>query len=86
VGNLLYLVVPAAVAAAIIAVIVLRNRKPTSMEAGIEAFSRELKALAPERGGGAGGANTGANANGSTGANGSAGTNSEPERDRGHPG
>jgi preprotein translocase subunit SecG len=50
VGNLLYLVVPAMVAAAIIVVIVLRNRKPSSMEAGIDAFSRELRALAPERG------------------------------------
>ena len=48
-GNLLYLVVPAVVAAVLIALIVLRNRKPTSMEAGIDAFSRELKALAPER-------------------------------------
>lgn len=27
----------------------LRERKPSSMESGIEEFSREMKALAPER-------------------------------------
>lgn len=51
--NLLYLV--AAVIVSVIGglVIFLRNRKPTSMEAGIDAFHRELKALAPERRGAA---------------------------------
>lgn len=28
----------------------LRERKPATMESGIEEFSREMKALAPERG------------------------------------
>ena len=39
-------------------IILYRHRKPRSMESGIEEFSRELRALAPERrdaeGGGAG--------------------------------
>ena len=38
-------------------VIFLRNRKPTSVEAGIDAFNRELKALAPERRGDGGRSN-----------------------------
>ena len=47
-ANLLYLAGVIVVSALISLVIVFRNRKPTSMEAGIDAFHRELKALAPE--------------------------------------
>ncbi|HLY81470.1 MAG TPA: hypothetical protein VKQ71_00725 [Acidimicrobiales bacterium] len=47
--NLLYVVVAILVATVISAWYVLRHRKPKSLEAGIESFSRELKALAPER-------------------------------------
>jgi hypothetical protein len=47
-ANLVYLAGVIVVSALISIVIVLRNRKPTSMEAGIDAFHRELKALAPE--------------------------------------
>ena len=47
-ANLLYLAAVIVVSALISLIIVLRNRKPTSMEAGIDAFHRELKALAPE--------------------------------------
>ena len=47
--NLVYLVGAVVVSVMISIVIVLRNRKPTSMEAGIDAFNRELKALAPEK-------------------------------------
>jgi len=48
-ANLLYLVAALVVSAVVSFVIVVRNRKPTSIEAGIEAFNRELRALAPER-------------------------------------
>jgi hypothetical protein len=47
--NLLYLVGALVVATVVSALIVLRHRKPKSLEAGIESFSRELKALAPEQ-------------------------------------
>ncbi len=47
--NLLYLVGAIAFATLISGLYVLRHRKPKSLEAGIESFSRELKALAPER-------------------------------------
>jgi hypothetical protein len=47
--NLLYVAVAILVATVISAWYVLRHRKPKSLEAGIESFSRELKALAPER-------------------------------------
>jgi hypothetical protein len=47
--NLLYVAVAIIVATVISAFYVLRHRKPKSLEAGIESFSRELKALAPER-------------------------------------
>lgn len=36
-------------------IILYRHRKPRSMESGIEEFSRELRALAPERRNGEGG-------------------------------
>jgi hypothetical protein len=47
-SNLLY--VAAAIVAAIVisALIALRHRRPKSLESGIESFSRELRALAPE--------------------------------------
>ena len=47
--NLIYLAGVVVVSALISVVIVLRNRKPTSMEHGIEAFNNELRALAPEQ-------------------------------------
>jgi|GEM_PF-2053664 len=46
--NLLYVVVAVAVSAVVSVVIVIRNRKPTSVSAGIEAFNRQLRALAPD--------------------------------------
>ena len=47
-SNLLY--VAAAIVAAILisGLIALRHRRPKSLESGIESFSRELRALAPE--------------------------------------
>jgi hypothetical protein len=48
-ANLLYLVGAIVVSIIVSTLIVLHNRKPTSMEAGIEAFSRELRALAPDK-------------------------------------
>ena len=49
VSNLIYLLV--AVLLSIIGSLILwyRHRRPRSMEAGIDEFNRELKALAPER-------------------------------------
>ena len=48
--NLLYLIGALAVATLwITALYLLRHRKPKSLEAGIESFSRELRALAPDR-------------------------------------
>lgn len=46
--NLLY--VGLAVVAGIVAslVIVFRNRRPRSLQSGVEEFARELRALAPE--------------------------------------
>ena len=48
-ANLLYVVAALAGSVVISFIIVVRNRKPTSIEAGIEAFNRELRALAPEK-------------------------------------
>ena len=47
-ANLVYLAGAVIVSALISIVIVLRNRKPTSMESSVDAFHKELKALAPE--------------------------------------
>jgi hypothetical protein len=47
--NLLYVVGAVVVATLISGLYVLRHRKPKSLESGIESFSRELRALAPER-------------------------------------
>ena len=46
--NLLYVVGAVVVATLVSALYVLSHRKPRSMEAGIESFSKELQALAPE--------------------------------------
>ena len=46
--NLLWVVGAVVFSTLLICLIWLRNRKPTSMEAGIKAFSRELSALAPD--------------------------------------
>jgi hypothetical protein len=50
-SNLLYVVAAIVVATLISALIALRHRRPKSLESGIESFSRELRALAPERDG-----------------------------------
>jgi hypothetical protein len=46
--NLLYLVGAIAAATLVSALIVFRHRKPKSLEAGIELFTLEMQALAPE--------------------------------------
>ena len=47
-SNLLYVAAAIVVATLISALIALRHRRPKSLESGIESFSRELRALAPE--------------------------------------
>jgi hypothetical protein len=47
-SNLLYVVAAIGAAILISALIALRHRRPKSLESGIESFSRELRALAPE--------------------------------------
>jgi hypothetical protein len=49
VSVLLYLFVAVAISAAGSLVLWMRARQPTSMDAGIDQFRRELQALAPER-------------------------------------
>jgi hypothetical protein len=46
---LLYLLVPVAVAGVVIGINVYRNRRPTSIEAGMKEFQRGLDALNPDR-------------------------------------
>jgi hypothetical protein len=46
--NLLYLVVPIAVALVVGLTVTLARRRPRSMEDGLREFERELGALAPE--------------------------------------
>ncbi|MHB1488130.1 MAG: hypothetical protein ACYCS7_06895 [Acidimicrobiales bacterium] len=46
--NLLYLVVPLLISVVVGLVVVMKGRRPRSVEAGIEEFSRGLKALQPE--------------------------------------
>ncbi len=53
--NLIYLLVALALSLVGSLVLWLRQRKPTSLEAGIDEFQRELRALAPERRGASGG-------------------------------
>ena len=48
VANLLYLLGAIASIAVILSALYLRNRKPKTMEYGIDSFQRELRALAPE--------------------------------------
>ncbi|MCU1356937.1 MAG: hypothetical protein JWM89_2355 [Acidimicrobiales bacterium] len=45
---LLYLLVPVLVVAAFATVSWVRNRQPTSLESGVDAFKREMSALSPE--------------------------------------
>jgi hypothetical protein len=47
--NLVYVVGAIVVASLVSGLYVLRRRKPKSLESGIESFSRELRALAPEQ-------------------------------------
>ena len=49
-ANLVYLAGALLAATVVSAVYLLRHRKPRSMEAAITAFSRELRALAPDSG------------------------------------
>ena len=48
-SNLLYLGIAVAVSIVGIAVLWYRNRKPRSLNSGIEEFQRELRALAPDK-------------------------------------
>ena len=48
-SNLLYLLIALALSAIGSLILWYRHRRPRSMEAGIDEFSRELRALAPER-------------------------------------
>jgi hypothetical protein len=48
-SNLIYLVIAAVLSVLGSLVLWLRHRQPSSMEAAMKQFSRELRALAPER-------------------------------------
>ena len=48
VANLLYLLGAVAAISVILSALYLRNRKPKTMEYGIDSFQRELRALAPD--------------------------------------
>jgi hypothetical protein len=48
VTNLLYVAVPVILVLLVSLVIAARGRRPTSVESGVEEFSRGLQALAPE--------------------------------------
>lgn len=48
-GNLLFLIVPAILAAVAVTFVWLRNRPETSPTAGIDRFSDQMAALAPDR-------------------------------------
>lgn len=48
-SNLLYLGFAVIVSVVGATLLYLRNRKPTSLNAGIEEFQRELRALAPDK-------------------------------------
>jgi len=50
VANLLYLVGAVVAIVVILSALYLRNRKPKTMEYGIDSFQRELRALAPDPG------------------------------------
>ncbi|MFP3901935.1 MAG: hypothetical protein ACLFXM_13860 [Acidimicrobiia bacterium] len=49
-GALLFLLIAAVIALVGTAVLYLRNRPPSSLEEGIDAFRREMQALAPRDG------------------------------------
>ncbi|HEY3703355.1 MAG TPA: hypothetical protein VGL32_13920 [Acidimicrobiales bacterium] len=46
--NLLYVAVPVVLVLLVSVVMAARGRRPTSVESGVEEFSRGLRALAPE--------------------------------------
>lgn len=46
--NLLYVVIPVVLVLLAFGAMAARGRRPRSLEAGVEEFSRELRALAPE--------------------------------------
>ena len=48
-SNLLYLGIAIAISILGGVIIYVRNRRPTSLNAGIEEFQRELRALAPDK-------------------------------------
>ena len=48
-SNLLYLGIAIAISILGGIIIYVRNRKPTSLNAGIEEFQREMRALSPDR-------------------------------------
>ena len=45
---LIYLLVPALIVAAVAIIGWARNRQPTSLEAGLDSFRREMQALSPD--------------------------------------
>jgi hypothetical protein len=47
--SLLYLLIAVVLSGLGSLILWLRHRRPTSLESGIDSFSRELKALAPDR-------------------------------------
>jgi hypothetical protein len=49
VSNLVYLLIALVLSVAGSLILWFRHRRPTSLESGIDSFSRELKALAPDR-------------------------------------
>jgi hypothetical protein len=49
VSNLVYLLVALVLSVTGSLILWFRHRRPTSLESGIDSFSRELKALAPDR-------------------------------------
>jgi hypothetical protein len=49
VSNLLYLGIAVVISILGGLILYVRNRKPTSLNAGIEEFQRELRALAPDK-------------------------------------
>ena len=53
-SNLLYPLIAVVVAALLCGVVVLRHRRPKSVEANMKAFNKGLRALAPESNGGKG--------------------------------
>jgi hypothetical protein len=48
-GNLLYLLGAVVAIAIICSILYVRNRRPSSVDSGIDSFQRELRALSPDR-------------------------------------